>query len=112
MKNAGMGSLGLLFTFALIIGLTIFAINHYGLLNRNNSDESGDSEKAPIEEAMGMECLMRIEAYKDDIKMFQAEHDRYPESLDELGGDYTCPVTGQTYHYDHETGEIRCPEHG
>ena len=112
MKNSGMGSIGLLFTFGIIIVITIFAINHYGLLDRNNGEEDTASQQRPIEEAMGVECLMRIEAYKDDIKMFQAEHDAYPDSLDELGGDYTCPVTGDTYQYDKETGDIWCPEHG
>ena len=109
MKNSGMGSIGFLFTFCIIIVVTIYAINHYGLINRNGGDETADDQQVPIEEAMGVECLMRIEAYRDDIKMYQAEHDAYPESLDELGGDYTCPVTGEEYQYDNETGAIWCP---
>lgn len=112
MKHSGMGSISLLFTFGIIIVITIFAINHWGLVDRDGDEEDGDSEQVPIEEAMGVECLMRIEAYRDDITMFQAEHDAYPESLDELGGDYTCPVTGEEYEYDYETGTIWCPEHG
>lgn len=111
MKNAGASAIGFLFTFLIILGLTAFAINHYGLIGGDNGDEGDEAEERPLEEAMGVECLMRIEAYRDDITMYQAEHDAFPPSIDELGGDASCPVTGALYNYNEETGDIWCPEH-
>lgn len=108
MKNSGMGLAGVLFTVLFIAVITIMAIKYLGVNDSGTGDETAPN---PMEEARSVECLMKVQNLKTEIKLFKAENQRLPRSLDEVTDDSACPLTGEMYEYDEETGDVWCPDH-
>ena len=111
MKNSGMSFISILFALIIITILTLVVIRNYGDYQEGKTEEEGYVE-APIEEARGVGCLTKIKALTTDIKLYQVENDRLPQTLEGVTGDYSCPVSGEEYEYDETTGEVWCEEHG
>ena len=75
---------------------------------------TGDVEvntEEPMEKARVVECITRLRALTTEIKMYQVENGQLPADLEEITEDSFCPVTGDDYEYDPETGEVWCSEH-
>ncbi|HNU70688.1 MAG TPA: hypothetical protein PKJ77_04990 [Thermodesulfobacteriota bacterium] len=115
MKKAGLGVVGLLLTtlFVAILIATAIKINDiYSSRNTPNDTSAKTSSENPVKKARSVECLLKAKTLATDIQAYRIEHDRFPDFLDEITDDYACPLVGDDYEYDPETGEIWCPVHG
>lgn len=65
--------------------------------------------------AESVECRNNLSQIRAAIQMRTTTEETYPASLQELGFPMTmlsCPVSGQAYQYDPNTGQVRCPTPG
>lgn len=65
--------------------------------------------------AESVECRNNLSQIRAAIQMRTTMEEAYPRSLQELGLPATmlvCPVSGQAYQYDPNTGQVRCPTPG
>lgn len=70
--------------------------------------------KAAVQKAEATACTAQLSHLRQSLMIYQADHNGYPPNLQdlELGtGEsyYHCPVTGQAYQYNPQTGEVTCP---
>ncbi|MBC7253664.1 MAG: prepilin-type N-terminal cleavage/methylation domain-containing protein [Actinobacteria bacterium] len=63
-------------------------------------------------------CRANLKNIRGALSVYQAEHEAYPPSLQELvpdyleaGTDFQCPKSGQEYLYDPLEGKVSCPYH-
>ncbi len=110
MRNSGISVLGILFTVVLITIVTIALMKTVGVNNSETGDVEVNTEE-PMEKARAVECIVRLRTLTTEIKMYQAEHEQLPAYLEDVTEDSFCPVSGDDYEYDPETGEVWCPEH-
>ncbi len=110
MRNSGISVLGILFTVVLIAIVTIALMKTVGVNNSGTGDVEVNTEE-PMEKARAVECIVRLRTLTTEIKMYQAEHDQLPAYLEDVTEDSFCPVSGDDYEYDPETGEVWCAEH-
>jgi hypothetical protein len=65
--------------------------------------------------AQSVECRNNLNQIRAAIQMRQGADESLPTSLKELGlpdSMLVCPVSGQPYQYDPNTGSVRCPTPG
>ncbi|MCX7926380.1 MAG: hypothetical protein N2554_11320 [Fimbriimonadales bacterium] len=65
--------------------------------------------------AESVECRNNLSQIRAAIQMRVTTEETYPASLQELGLPATmlaCPVSGQPYQYDPNTGQVKCPTAG
>ncbi|MCS7208594.1 MAG: hypothetical protein NZ874_03390 [Fimbriimonadales bacterium] len=65
--------------------------------------------------AESVECRINLSQIRAALQMRTTTEDTRPASLQELGLPatmLTCPVSGQPYQYDPNTGQVRCPTQG
>jgi hypothetical protein len=71
-----------------------------------------------IEAARAVDCKSNLRQIRTALQMFMMETDKPPASLRELAGYNVspkmtrCPVTGDPYHYDPQTGKVNCTVQG
>jgi hypothetical protein len=110
MRNSGVSAVGILFTVVLITIVTIALMKAVGVNNSGTGDVEVNTEE-PIERAKVVECIMRLQSVAREIKMYQVEGNQLPAYLEDVTEDSFCPVSGEDYEYDSETGEVWCAEH-
>lgn len=101
---------------SIVISLIVAAILMIAILSLYKGGKDADSEalETPIERASILQCRAQIRTLETSITLYRAENGAYPGNLDLLAastGQRQCPVTGNSYHYDAETGEVGCPDH-
>ncbi|MEN3001067.1 MAG: hypothetical protein ABDI19_04400 [Armatimonadota bacterium] len=65
--------------------------------------------------AHGVECRNNLSQIRMALQMRQGTEESLPATLKELGlpdSMLICPVSGQPYQYDPNTGSVRCPTPG
>jgi len=70
--------------------------------------------KAAMQKAEATACMAQLSNLRQGLMIYQADHNGYPPNLQALDlgpGEsyYRCPVTGQAYQYNPQTGEVTCP---
>ena len=108
MKNSGLSMIGMLVSLLVIAVLTILVMKNMGI---NGSKNPEKNIKAPMEKAKSVECTLKVEGLNKEVETYKITNEKFPESLDELGQDYQCPVYKLAYHYDPITGKVWCPKH-
>lgn len=114
MKNRDSRGMALI---SIIISLLIMALLVYVALTlySGGKDNATETITAPIERSRAVQCFAQIRKVETAIKMYLAEHGRYPSSLNEIEDltkeDFYCPVTNNPYNYNPGTGKITCPDH-
>ncbi|MBC7288518.1 MAG: prepilin-type N-terminal cleavage/methylation domain-containing protein [Armatimonadetes bacterium] len=85
--------------------------------------ESGNPTQVPVEpqsvlgqalqKGESVNCMNNLSQLRQAIQMYVADNGTYPPNLEalQLPGMTTCPVTGQPYQYDPNSGTVRCPAH-
>jgi hypothetical protein len=117
MKNknsSGMAALILIISLVLAVILIVIVINYY-----TGGSKGEQSIQSPIDRAKNVTCLAQRHNIEIIIRYYSAEESKYPSDLRELmkySSDLTdksfqCPVTGNPYNYDPQTGKVTCPDH-
>jgi hypothetical protein len=79
-------------------------------------ETSGQAQTAPgvaLEKARGIECQQNLQGLRQAISAYRIDSEQPPASLDEIrGAAKTCPVSGNPYVYDPQTGTVRCTTPG
>jgi hypothetical protein len=112
-NSKGMAFIAVIVALVLATILIVFVINYYTGSSREKSIQ------APIDKAKSVTCLAQRHNIELVIRYYHAEESKYPSSLEELmeySNDLTdksfhCPVTGNPYNYDPQTGKVACPDH-
>ena len=129
-KQAGFVSLiGLLIAVVIVIGLYVLFLDGGGITSHDRETiemlkETGPTTGAQslpgaaIERGRSVGCDSNVRQLQQAVGMFQMDQERFPASLQELqqsnytgGMPLTCPVTGEAYGYDSQTGQVWCPTH-
>ncbi len=105
-----------------ILGLLIIVWLYYGTGGsaRDSSQPSGALPPASRvgevrQAAESVECRNNLSQLRAAIQMRFTSEETYPTSLQELGLPATmlvCPVSGQAYQYDPNTGQVKCATAG
>lgn len=99
-----------------LIGLVVVSILIYkaGTVYTRGTKES-QSVVAPTARANILRCQTQIKKIEGVIQLFYVENSKYPERLEDLPGiqiqETFCPITGNPYIYNSETGTVMCSEH-
>jgi type II secretory pathway pseudopilin PulG len=69
---------------------------------------------AAIQQARGVQCEQNLRGIRQALETYRVSGDDMPKSLDELrlGGATSCPVSGNPYVYDPQTGAVHCTTPG
>jgi prepilin-type N-terminal cleavage/methylation domain-containing protein len=85
--------------------------------------ESGNPQQVPVnpetvlgqayQKGQSTECMNNLSQIRQALQLYTVDNDRYPSSLEELNlaNMVRCPISGQAYQYDPNTGTVRCPTH-
>jgi len=78
------------------------------------SGEAHTPAGAALEQARSVGCMENLRGLRQNISGYRMENERPPASLDELrlGAAALCPVSGNPYVYDPESGTVRCTTPG
>ncbi|MGD9495283.1 MAG: type II secretion system protein [Armatimonadota bacterium] len=107
--------------FALVEILLVVAIigllvgGYYGLRRGGGDEGTGTSIPArSIEKAKSVECAANLNQLRQLIQMHVIENGAYPSRFNpgEQGSIGRCPVSGQPYVYNAQTGEVHCTTPG
>lgn len=109
MGNSGTNFISIIFGIIIIAVLTVMVMRTVGVRDPDTGEEI--TPEGAIDKAKVTECIVKLQDINTQIRMFQVENDRLPESLDEVTSDYYCPVSGVEYQYDEQTRKAWCPEH-
>ena len=95
-----------------IIGLLV--AGYYGLSGRSGEGEEKSVPGRAIEKAKSVDCANNLNQLRQLIQIYVIDNDRYPSRFNasEQGAIGRCPVGGQAYVYDPQTGEIHCTTPG
>ncbi|GIV05657.1 MAG: hypothetical protein KatS3mg016_1232 [Fimbriimonadales bacterium] len=107
---------GVLVSIAILAVLLMVWLYH-------GTGSSGASSASPPASRVGevrqaaesVECRNNLSQIRTAIQMRTTTEETYPASLQELGIPATmlsCPVSGQAYQYDPNTGQVRCSAPG
>ena len=74
---------------------------------------SGEPQTRPgaaIGQARALECQQNLRGIREAVAAYRLESEQPPGSLSELriGGVTSCPVSGNPYVYDPQTGTVHC----
>ena len=109
--NSGFAVLSLIISL-LIVALLAFLVITY--MTGRHGPAPGQAE-SPIQRAKNVECLAQIRKIETQVQFYSVQHGQYPASLGEVGGlleeDLFCPVRGNRYLYDAESGRVACLDH-
>ena len=82
----------------------------------SESPESGPAQTVlgkSLQQANGVECRNNLQQIRTSLRMDYGTEGRIPAQLAPVGGvPLQCPVSGQPYQYDPQTGQVRCPTPG
>ncbi len=103
-----------------IVALLVWLWLTYGVGSSGTAGGVSAPATRPTElrqQAESVECRNNLSQIRAAIQMRQTAEETYPTSLNELGLPtemLRCPVSGQPYAYDANTGQVRCatPGHG
>ena len=102
----------------LLVGLVIIGLLMAFLLPRYLGKDAGVS-KSPVQRARDIECMNNLRSLRQSIDMYRIDHEGPPPNLESLASTYTsagtlfrCPVGGENYIYDANSGSVRCPHPG
>ena len=110
-RSRGMAVITLIISMVITALLVVLALL---LFTRSTTiDEGGVT--APIEKGKSVQCLAQRRRVETSLQMYQAEHGRFPSSLNDLtdlsDDEFQCPVTKASYMYQPITGKMICPDH-
>ncbi|MFN7019558.1 MAG: type II secretion system protein [Fimbriimonadales bacterium] len=101
-----------------ILGVLLMVWLYYGTSGTGGSSSQLPSAPPPAsrvsevrQAAESVECRNNLSQIRAAIQMRITTEDTYPASLQELqlpASMLVCPVSGQPYQYDPNTGQVRC----
>jgi len=107
---------GILVSIAILAVLLMVWLYHGTGSSGANSAPPPASRVGEVRQAAeSVECRNNLSQIRAAIQMRTTTEGTYPASLQELGLPATmlsCPVSGQAYQYDPNTGQVRCPTPG
>jgi len=110
-QKAGFAGLSLIISL-LVVALIAFLVISYLMGQRGQAPGGSVS---PIQRAKNVECLAQIRKIETQVQLYSVQNGQYPESLGELEAlkesDLRCPVTGNGFLYDPESGHVSCQDH-
>jgi len=94
-----------------VLIISVLAAVYLGLIRR--SGVTGPSTpKAAIDKARGIECRNNLNQLRMLVQMGISESGQPPAQLDPSTGIGACPISGQPYSYDPQTGRVWCTTPG
>ena len=101
----------------MLAALLIMAILFLLVLMPKMKSSSGTRQKttpqAAMEEAKDVECMSNLRSIREAVVMYKNENDTLPTTLTDLKigvrpDFFKCPVGGEAYQYDVNTGTVQC----
>ena len=109
--RGGFTAISLVISMIIIAVIAFFAIYYY----RGQESSGPGNITSPIERARSVECLAQVRKIETEVRMYYIREGAYPAYLPDLNSldesDLCCPVSGNEYIYDPETGQVSCPDH-
>ena len=99
----------------LIVVVVIIAVVitvYYGLGKKSGKDGAKSTPAQAMDKAHGVECSSNLSQLRASIQMDSADKGQFPAALNPKSGLSLCPVSGQLYKYDPQTGEVHCTTPG
>jgi prepilin-type N-terminal cleavage/methylation domain-containing protein len=97
-----------------VIIILLLTLAYFGYVGHNKS--AGKQEKTTMGQAIdkghSVECMNDLNQLRQALQMRYQEDEKYPATLDGLGVPTKCPVSGQPYTYDPQTGTVKCATAG
>lgn len=108
-RRSGLALIELLVAIIIIV---ILAAAFYGLWGRKGKGEKSLPAQAK-DKASGVECQNMVRQVRMSIDMDMQTNDTPPATIpSDVAGYAKCPVSGQAYVYDPQTGQVGCPTEG
>ncbi len=98
---------------ALVYYLNVTKQETSALGGPGNPAAAGEPTSTPgvaLDRAKGVECQNNLQQIRAAIANYQAQYGAFPPDLQSLqvGLPLTCPVGGEPYQYDANTGQVKC----
>jgi len=93
--------------FKTTITILIFLLVSFACQGRNPLEEAGDALLDTYEGSKIQAQQTTLKSVQDAVKMYHAQHGRYPESLDEIASLMDTPIDIDMYEYNPEDGKVR-----
>lgn len=107
----------LLVVTAIIVIVAYLLYGQRNVVGPGGVGPSGEAQTGPgaaINQARALECQQNLRGIRQAIAAHRLDSEQPPGSLSELriGGVTSCPVSGNPYVYDPQTGTVRCTTPG
>ena len=104
----------------LLVAICIIGVLAWLLLGRGTRRPEGimTTPRAAIERGRDVECMANLRSIRQAMQLWRAGEGGFPSSLKDLSNFgitdkmTKCPVGGENYLYDPNTGKVKCPHPG
>lgn len=94
-----------------IIGLLAAAYFGFAGHKGKGKQEGKTTIGQAMDKGHSVECMNNLQQLRADLQM-RSEDGKWPASLEGSVVSPKCPVSGQAYTYDPQTGTVKCPTPG
>lgn len=108
----GRGGALLVEILIVVVIILLLAGAYLGLTRKSGGGTAPSTPKAALDKAHGIECANNLNQARQLVQMEVADSGQYPAQLDPESGVTRCPVSGQPYSYDPQTGRVWCTTPG
>lgn len=111
MLKRGFALVELLVVVVIILLLTLAYFGYVGHTKHGEKQTKTTMGQA-IDKGHSVECMNNLNQLRQELQMRLQENEKYPETLDGFQTPAKCPVSGQPYMYDPQTGAVKCTTAG
>lgn len=120
MKTSGRGLVGIIVAAAIVVGASVFFAVGSGITGQKPPERKDGQGKTLVGKSLlagkDSKCKSNLGQLRGAISIAtDPVEDTKPQTLEEtkLGAQfYVCPVGGENYVYDPQTGKVSCPHPG
>ena len=111
MCKRGFALIELLVVVVIIMLLTLAYFGYVGH-SKHGDKQTKTTMGQALDKGHSVECMNNLNQLRQALQISYQENEKYPPTLDGLGVPGKCPVSGQPYSYDPQTGTVKCTTPG
>ena len=101
-----------LLVVVVIIMLLVLAYFGYVGHNKHAGKQAKTTMGQALDKGHSVECMNNLNQLRQELQMRYQENEKYPDTLAGFAVPAKCPVSGQPYTYDPQTGTVKCATEG